>query len=187
MSGAFGNGEDTVSKKKIIWIVALLVVGVGIAIGLLAWQFGGPSGSAQKLVGVWGGVRSGDALGEAVKRAVEKKEPELAEAAGDTFRSTERIHFDRSGAFRYSQDFAGMIITEEGTCQATEMEDGKVLVSIHKTKLSLRNLQKGETKEDAQDAVIEWVVSVVDSDQLLVTMTDGDGKSQSFGLSRARD
>jgi len=55
-----------------------------------------------------------------------------------------------------------MIITEEGTWQATEREDGKLSVKMHKTKLSLRNPQKGETKEDAQDAITEWVVSVVD-------------------------
>jgi hypothetical protein len=184
---AFGRGEGAVSKKKIIWVVVALIVGVGVAGGMLAWRFGGPHGPARKLVGVWGVVQSGDTLGEAVKGAIERKDPGLAEAAGDELRSAERVRFDRSGAFRYSQDFAGMTIAEEGTWQAAEREDGKLLVKIHKARLSLRNPQKGETKEDAQDAVIEWVVSVVDPDQLSVTMTDGDGKGRSFGLRRARD
>jgi hypothetical protein len=176
-----------VFKKRAILVAGLLAVGVGVAAGILVWRGGSPDVAARKLVGDWGVVESGPTLGEKVIGAVEKKDPELAVVVGDKFRSTERISFDGSGALRYTQDFAGMIITEEGTWQATEREDGKLLVKIHKTKLSLHNPQKRETKVDAQDAIVEWAVSVVDPDRLSVTMTDSDGKRQCFGLSRARD
>jgi hypothetical protein len=174
------------SKKHLVWSTVLLTIGGSVAIVLFVWRPFELSRPARKIVGTWGVLHSSSSLEKEVTGAVEKKDPELAKATGDQFRSTESVVFDRNGAFRFSQDFAGMTIMEEGTWKATERSDGKLSVQIHKTKLSLRNPQKQETKDDAQDATIEWVVSVDDGDHLSVTMTPDDGKSQSFRLGRVK-
>jgi hypothetical protein len=127
----------------------------------------------------------GSGFEDAVRNAIEKKDPETARAAGDKFRSTERIHFEPNGGWRHVQNLLGMTITAEGTWQVTEAKENTLTVKFHKKKLSVRNA-KGQIKEEAQDAVIEWVVSVVEPDQLSVTMTT-DGKSERFALRRAKD
>jgi hypothetical protein len=174
-------------KKHLVWSTVLLALGASVAIVLLVWRPFELSGPARKIAGTWGVLHSSSSLEEAVTGAVEKQDPRLANATSDQFRSSERVVFDRNGAFRFSQDFAGMTLVEEGTWKAEERSDGKLSVRIHKTRLYLRNPQKQETKEDAQDATIEWVVSVVDGDQLSVTMTTDDGKSQTFRLGRVKD
>jgi hypothetical protein len=79
-----------------------------------------------------------------------------------------------------------MAITAEGTWQATAIDEDTLSVKLYKKRLAVRD-PKGAIKEEAQDAVIEWVVSVTEPNRLSVSMTTDDGKSQSFALRRAKD
>src|SRR5262249_8595488 len=151
----------------------------GVA-GLLVWRLAGPFGPARQLVGEWDVLGSDQALDEAVKAELSKKDPDLVKGVGERFRTTERIRFFRNGECRHTQDLLGMTITTEGTWQAARAEGNSLRVTFHKKKLSLRN-QEGQTQETKQDDVVEWVVSAVDADLLSVTMTD-NGKAQRFGM-----
>jgi hypothetical protein len=173
------------SKKKMFGIACLLLAGVGVAIGVFVWRAGGPDGPGRKLVGVWEVEEPGRDVEKAVKEELEKKDPRLPDAVGDEFRSTERIRFNANGECRHVENLLGMTLTSEGNWQATGKEENKLLVKFHWTKLSLRN--KGETREEAKDAVVEWVVTLVGPDRLSVVMTTDDGDSQRFDLRRTRD
>lgn len=171
------------SKSWKFVIAAVLLGGACVAVGVLVWQFGGPSGPARKLLGVWEVMGSG--FEDAINIAIEQNDPEVARAVGDKFGSNERIYFDRNGSCRHVQNLLGLTITSDGTWQAAEASEGILSVKFHKKKLSLRD-QKGDTKEESQDAVVEWGVSMIESDRLSVAMTT-DGKTQRFALRRARE
>jgi hypothetical protein len=170
-------------KPKTIASAIALVAFAGF--GLLVWRLAGPSGPARQLVGAWDVLGSDQALDDAVKAELTRKDPRLAKGVGDEFRSTERIRFFRNGECRHTHDLLGLTLTTEGTWRVTVAEDNALRVTFHQKKLSIRN-QEGETKEEAKDATVEWVVSVVEADLLSVSMTD-EGKTQRFSLRRARD
>jgi hypothetical protein len=172
------------SKKRRITVAAVVLCSVGIVVGALIWRLGSSRGPGRQLVGVW--EVGGSEFEDAAREAIGKQAPEAVWAVGDKFKSTERIHFDRSGSFHHVQDLLDVHITSEGTWEVTEPNRGTLAVKLRRTKVSVRD-QKGQTRELAQDAVITWVVSVVGPDRLSATLTTDDGKSQKFPLRRVPD
>jgi hypothetical protein len=176
--------EGRLTMKRRTAIIALLGLGVCVVVGALIWRFAGPFGPARKLVGDWEFHSS--ELADKVREALEKNMPEIANAAAEKFRSTERLSFHRNGIFRDDLELLGLTITTEGTWKVTGKQDGTLSVTVHKKRLTVHNPQKGETQEKAKDELVEWAVTVIDADHLSVTRT-ADGKNERFSLRRAKD
>jgi hypothetical protein len=129
------------SKARKLTVGVLLGASVCVAVGVSVWWFGGPSGPAQKLVGVW--ELMGTEFEDTIKAVVEKTDPEVGSRVGDRFRSTERLYLDRGGQFRHVQNLLGLTSTSEGTWQVTEANENTLSVKVHRKKSSLRD-QKGD-------------------------------------------
>ena len=173
------------SKRWKLGIAALLVAGASLAVTFAAWRMVGPFGPARNLVGVWD-IESGQPIEDAVRGELAQKAQGAAEALGPKFRSTERVYLERNGNCRHVQDLLGLTITSEGTWQARRREGDQLVVTLHTRRLSVRN-PKGETQEKEEDSVIEWVVSPLEGGQLLVSIADGEGRTQRFRLRRAEE
>ncbi len=162
---------------------ALLLSGVCLAAGVLVWQLRGPSGPARILLGEWEIVDTGTQ--EAVQSAVEKKDPEVAPAVGDGFRTVARIRFYRNGSYRDVSNIAGLTITNDGTWQVVASDDKELRIQLHWKKQSVAN-EKGQSEEKDKNEIIDWVATLVGSDHLSMTATI-DGKDRKFALKRAKD
>lgn len=167
-------------KSRIVLVA--LVVALAVAIGATAWWFSGPHGPARQLVGTWEIMGAG--FEKAMKEAIGKAAPDAAAGIGDQFRSSERLHFERTGSCRHVQNMLGLTIVAEGTWQVTDAREEHLSVRFHKTKTSVRD-QQGETQVSPQNVGIDWVVTVIEPDRLLLTSTSSEGQSQRFHLRRA--
>jgi hypothetical protein len=170
-------------KKRTVILAVILLGAVGIAV-VVFWRLGWQDGPGRKLVGRWEILDS--RFEDVMREAIEKEAPKVAWAAEGKFRSTERIELDGNGRWHHAQEMVGVTIAEEGTWQATATSDNTLSVKFHKTKLSVRD-PKGEVKEEPQDTVFEWVITVVGPDQLSGSVTSDDGKPQRFAMRRATD
>jgi hypothetical protein len=168
-------------KSWKIGLAVLLLVALGAGVGVLIWRLGGPFGPGRQLVGEWA-VLSTD-FEDQILEAIEKQDPDVAQAAGRKFRSTSRMVLNRNGTFLSEEAFLGLTMTLEGTWQVTAL-DGKTLsIKCHKTRLSVRN-PKGETTGEAQDEDFEWIVTVIEPGRLSAYAAH-DKKRKPFELARA--
>ena len=173
-----------------VQILTVLVAIVVVGAGFLIWYLRGPFGPARQLVGTWY-VQNAPAATQPIQGQLESALPEpakfVAKDLAEKFHSNERLYVDRNGKFRFVESIFGVTMTTEGNWQVRSAERGKLVVAFHRKTVFLRNPQNGEVKGGPDEGTLDWVITVVDADHLLASITDAkDGTIQRFKLYRAK-
>lgn len=170
------------SKRVPLGIAALALAGAFTA--AYVWRAHVRERQGAVMIGTWE-IRAETDPEEAVQSEIARVSPDVAVAVGERFRSSQRIRFDRNGTCRHAMNLPGTTVTAEGTWRVAERFDAYAIVNFRKQKVSVKE-PNGEAKVEVREGLVQWKVTVVDRDRMVLMAVDEDGP-QSYELNRVKE